>query len=841
MREYMAVLGKLAGTKLEPLTGQQDYDRARAAYRYAAKLYDQFYGSEEQSVPVAGGASGQTLTAHDLAQAQSAERAETLKQLIAMAVYWLDRKHVDAQQLAKEDIATVQAALSAALARNPYNRSELAATDYTSLQELQPSDFFASHSDYTAQFAEYKKTGAGIEGFSRAVRLLAQASLTEDELEMPVKQYYQIHDRTSDSWDYMIKLSSGYWLFLELSGSRQVCRRLDYSGMDSATIFFGLAPHIGDGNCFEGIYEIRWEHLPKDDPLYKPYAPLIEQLKIWPASNQPRRLPALGASDPSLLSCLAYLMKRLQISYADRQKANLYNPGLAQRLAEQFIPFYKIAYYSIHDKDYVPDGADIAGAIVDGLAVILAGVGTAGKVSTALANASARVTSLVKTGRAAGLGGRAMVNYLLRNMADIFKDVTLQVVKSTALLLYDILEPLPLRQMGKGLSDGGKSLAKDVRVNSVLDTVPSAAEVVTGGALPAKYVTQVDDELIDIGDGLFATKATPQTNEVKYYLKQDDQHYAVRWDAHYGTYRLMDPAVNSSIWWGPAVSRSADRWSLSVAPGGLHGGGFNELWKKYKNSPIPADRIEGITPKVANMLRRVLLKSSVVAEDTLEVASKLLGSRAAEDVQKVDKTLEIFWGISTPERKDYFNRLVYRVSEYSRRLDYSKLYYREVYTLADGTELPRTAMNSAVPGDRDIKSMQIAEVADALRNVDLYAFRKGIQEMEFCMPWEKYLNLIAETQIHEWHHAIAHSSEDVLDDGIAAYAKVIEYSAEVNLTPLLRLTPEQKIVNAENFSWALQLLRMAASRPESYADFISKYDGWLPAPNRAFVFDIFKD
>jgi hypothetical protein len=845
MREYMAVLGKLAGTKLEPLTGLEDYDRARAAYRYAAKLYDQFYGGEQPFVPVAGGASGQTLTSQDLAQAQSAERAGTLKQLIAMAVYWLDRRHVDAQQLAKEDIATVQSAYRAALARNPYKQSWFAATDYTSLQELKPSDFFASHSDYTAQFADYKKTGAGIEGFSRAVRLLAQASLTEDELETPVKQYFQVYDRTSDSWVFMIKLSSDYWLYLELSGSQEVCRRLDYLEMSRTARFWREVPHIGDGNCFEGIYETRSVPIPWGDERSSGHltAEYDEVTQIWPDSKQPRRInSALGAFDSSLLPCLAYLMERLQISYADRQKTNLYNPGLWQTLAEQFIPFYKIAYYSIHDKDYVPDGADIAGAIMDGLAVMLAGVGTAAKVSTAITNASARASSLVKAGRAAGLGGRAMVNYLVRNMADIFKDVALQVVKSTALLLYDILEPLPFRQMGKGLVGGGKSLAKDVQVKSVLDTVPSAAEVVTGGALPAKYVKQVNDELIDIGDGLFATKAMPQANEVKYYLEQDDQYYAVRWDADYGTYRLMDPAVDSTVWWGPAVARSDGRWSLSVAPGGLRGGGgFRELWKRYKNSPIPADRIEGIGPRTATRLRKILLKSSVIAEDTLDVARQLLGSRAAEDVQKVDRTLEIFLGISTPARKDYFNRLVYRVSEYSRRLDYSKVYYKEVHSLADGTELRHTLMNSAIPADRDINSFQIAEVDDALANVDLFAFRWAIDGIGNDIPPEKHLNVIAEAEIHEWHHAIAHSSDDVRDDGIAAYASIIEKSAEVDLARLLRLTPDQKILNAENFSYALQLLKMAANRPVSYEDFISKYDSWLRAPNRAFEFDIFID
>jgi hypothetical protein len=362
-------------------------------------------------------------------------------------------------------------------------------------------------------------------------------------------------------------------------------------------------------------------------------------------------------------------------------------------------------------------------------------------------------------------------------------------------------------------------IPQSLRTKSVLNAVPSAAAIATGSALPAKYATRVNDELIDIGEDLFVTRATPQTNAVKYYLRQDNAYYQVRWEADYGAYRLVDPKVAGSTQMrGDLISRTDGRWTRGVAPGGLHGGGFRNLWRRYRGSPIPDDHISGISPEQASSLRALLVKGADVAEDNLKTACELLRSADPREVQYVNKTLEIFWGSANPEDIRDFTKTVYRTLEYSKRVNYSKLRFNDVYIDADGkTRSPGTVMTTWTPPRI---AGGIAQVDDALEDAEVTIYREGMLNLKNKVSPEKFVAQVAQVEMHEWHHVIAHTSHDI------AYGAYASRGDAIDLVKILNLSPAGRRVNADNFLYAVRMLKLARSDPASYNDFLSRYGRW---------------
>ncbi|MDR5757279.1 hypothetical protein [Caballeronia sp. LZ035] len=809
MREYLTLLEILGAKGVEPLSGGSRYQKARAAYRRATLLHGQWYAPKiprEKTVDLAE-------ILHDmLEEARDDEHAETLIQLIAIAVYTLDAERIDVQQLARRDFASVQSAMAAALADNPYRPYFSQPDGYRPLNLMRPSDFYDNYTDYAAQFALYKTTSAGFDGFSRTIRLLAFAGLTLDDFESSVKQYIRIYDDIDREFVLMLKLASGSWLSIRVSDSAESCSNVDEATIETEQAkFWTSPPSLADGQCLECVRKGRFIRGAHESGGIEWTIVVVSDGGLSP---KPRDLPA----ERLLLPLQADLLRQLQCRYADERKESLYTPTSGQTLAEMFVPFYKLSYYSIHDPNYAPDSSDIAQAVMDGVGVMTA-VATAGtSLSGTLAANALRVSALVRAGRALGLSGRALMKHVAREMATLFGKLALSAVRGAALLLYDVVEPVPFRQIAKGLTPSGKALSSVPTRKPLLDSVPISAKGGGGTSLPSGSVTQTNHKLEPLGRGLWKTADDSGVSSPQVFIKQDGNLYRVDWDTSYGSYRLVNQGADLLVSYGAPVQWIDSRWSLIFATGGRHATGFRAVWRRFWGAPIPLDHVHGVSVPKARELRVRVIDGADYAEASLDVTRRMARSTAASDVAKVDKVLQIFWGSTLATDRANFLKLVERAQDFSVRFDYSKLQFKNVLTKADGTASPNTVMSTHVPTR---SSGGIAQVPDALKDVEISIYDEGIKTMARQVPSGSLKSQMGEVVTHEWHHAVGHTSLDL------AYAKNIPGQNGCDLAGLARLTSVDKIKNAENFAYAVWLLRLSQTSPASYADFVFRYDVWL--------------
>lgn len=810
MREYLTLLEKLGANKPDPLSGGSRYQKARAAYRQATLLHAQWYTPSPHRATTG------------LEEGLADEHAETLIQLIAMALYALDTDRTNVHQLARKDFASVQSGFTAALADSPYEACFSKPEGYRPLHLLKPSDFFDSHTDYVNQFGQYKATSASFDGFSRAVRLLASVGLTLNDFESPVRRYIRVYDKKTEEYVLFLQPASGAKLSIRVSERAESCSKVDDAALArELSQYWATPPLLAEGQCLEALWESRYEPNSFDAVQGKPV------YSLWPIhgeSLQPQNLPA----ERLLLPLLAELLRRLQCVYADVQKQTLYTPTRAQTLAEHFVPFYKMAYYSIHDKDYVPDAGDIVQAVMDGLNVIAA-VGTAGtSLSGTLARNAARATAVIRVGRAQGLSGRALMKHVARDMAGVFGRMSLGVVSSAALLLYDVIEPLPFRQIAKGLKPGGRTLSSAPTKKPLLDSVPISSAADSSTSLPARFVTRTTDELEPLDRGLWSTGDRSRVSPPQLFIRQNLDLYRVDWDANYGSYRLANPTAGNLVSYGAPVQWVDSRWSLVFASGGRHGTGFRNLWRRYRGAPIPLDRVHGMPIARARELRVLLIDGADYAEASLEVARRMVKSTAASDLARVDKVLKIFWGSTRTADRQNFLKLVERTQQYSARLNYSHLDFRSVLTKADGATSPSTVMTTHTPARA---AGGIAQVDDALEDVQLTVYDEGIKTLAGYVPPSSLKSQMSQVVTHEWHHAMAHTSTD------QKYATMVPGQRGMDVADLARLPAVDKMANADNFSYAVWLMRLSETSPASYKDFVSRYDTWLTSRSGRLVWN----
>lgn len=287
----------------------------------------------------------------------------------------------------------------------------------------------------------------------------------------------------------------------------------------------------------------------------------------------------------SALELLKNAMQENQNTYVKDLHVAMDEDSISHKIAK-FIPFYNTIYSLSTDSKYKIDADEV---FLDTIS-ILPGVSAAGKIGSKVSATFKTTQTALKKGMSMGLRGKSLIKYVGRKVGPEAKDLLKNSAVLTAEALYDIVEPIPIKSVGKALY---KSIDKNGKL--VKSTSSSLMQMVAGDGVkhsPIRTDWSVYREGLDSippnEKGIYRipndNKKTMQ--DYDYFIKHDDRFYKVKYDADNDTYRLVDPRTSGNTGYSPPVERvENNKWRIHSNIG-LKGGGLFNLSKKSESITI---------------------------------------------------------------------------------------------------------------------------------------------------------------------------------------------------------------------------------------------------------------
>ncbi|WP_342323023.1 hypothetical protein AAEY27_00500 [Kosakonia sp. BYX6] len=558
---FNLIFTTLTDSDINKTVSKKDYNDILWANRQAEKLGQQYFSGDDN--------------------------IEARVQLPAI-LYWLLKKGKNVSDLRNQDIDTLTEEYYADLHRlNPLTEVKTMPEGYRPLSSMMASNAFSSYSDYVAQFNDYINKYSAYDASEISKQILTLSGLPIEDMITSVKKRIRLRvtqegmtSEPSNCELLFLQLKDGRWIFCSIFPGSTFCKVIsDDDMLRNENLRYitkisnsNFPSPVTDANITFGkviLFENKqWEYAVTSlttSVLYKD--------KEIPNIFKDEKLHHLYYNvdensyfSGNVISALNASVRTVLQRSAKASKIEMFTPSALQEAAFALIPYYKEIYMTANDPQHNPD---IASVVVDTLGVLLV-AGQAGvQVGTIIKNI-ATVGKITQQGLRAGLTGRGLQLYVIKNMAEEVAFASLKLLKTTASSLIDLVDPVSLRDApGLARSIGNKA-------SNLISIIPRKTTEAVARGINKKYIraNMTLDGMTQktVHGAPVYSPSSFDSGEKKYYIMQDGNVYEVRWDEAYHTWRTVDPQNPSRFSYGEPIVYENGQWKINKDYGGLRGG-----------------------------------------------------------------------------------------------------------------------------------------------------------------------------------------------------------------------------------------------------------------------------
>ncbi|WP_249277790.1 putative adhesin [Kosakonia oryzendophytica] len=628
------------------------------------------------------------------------ENSEVLS-FLAPTLYWILKNKKTPKDLQGQDFnKIVDGYYSDIYHLNPLTQITKIPEGYTPLSGLLDSEYFSEQKEYVNQFSVYKEKYSAYDASEMTKNLLLISGLTLADILAKTKKRFRINVKMSEHDEdilpgemLFVQLHDDRWIFFSLFPDALFSKVYTSAEM-SANAYLSkittLAPVALKGVTYGPVYsedffrerfgkkesgslwsfDFKWRHVRtallstvyNDEGELKFPTPFTDDkyygliLDLKENASQPHE---------NLVKTLNTSLVSMFKNTADARKKSLYTPSVLQQIAFAMVPFYREIYYHDNDPEYK---IDVDSVLLDVIGIVCVVVGAGIKIAAVL-NKIRVIAELLSQGVKHGLVGKALLSYVIRELAKDVAFSALKVLKISVIALIDLIDPLAIKDIAKfTVQHFNKS-------KSLRSLIPDAQQISQARGINKKYArTDIDIMKMSkqkINDTDVYVPSVSQNSKKEYYISVDDNTYQIRWDNASDTWRTVDPKNPGRFAYGEPVIFENGQWKINKNYGGLRGGGKGA-------SRLAAHADDDVT-MAAQPMREGLPQEKVLAN--LDGASVF---DARETLTRLRKVREIEDAIQSPLGKA--NSVAPYVASFLRKEGFEKIRYRGIAFFANGMD-----------------------------------------------------------------------------------------------------------------------------------------------------------
>ncbi|MGG7449254.1 hypothetical protein ACQ3G7_24670, partial [Kosakonia oryzendophytica] len=482
------------------------------------------------------------------------ESSEVLS-FLAPTLYWFLKNKKTAKDLQGHDFKKIVDSYYADIYRlNPLTQVAGIPEGYTPLSGLLGSEYFSEQKEYVSQFNVYKEKYSAYDASEMAKNLLLISGLTLSDILEKTKKRFRINVKTSEHDEDIIpgemlfvQLHDGRWIFFSLFPDALFSKVYTAAEMSANEYLSGittLSPVALKGVTYGPVYsedffrerfgrkdsgalwgfEFKWRHIRtallstvyNDEGELKYPTPFTEGkyhgliLDLKENANQPHE-NLVKTLNTSLVSMFKHT--------ADARKKSLYTPSVLQQIAFAVVPFYREIYYRDNDPEYK---IDIDSVLLDVIGVVCVAVGAGIQIATVLSKIRS-ITELFRQGVKSGLVGKALLSYVIREMAKDVAFSALKIAKISLIALIDLIDPLAIKDIAKF------TIQRFNQPGSLRSLIPDVQQVSPVRGINKKYA-RTDVNIWEmskqkIKDAEVYVPSVNHNSNKEYYISVDDNTY----------------------------------------------------------------------------------------------------------------------------------------------------------------------------------------------------------------------------------------------------------------------------------------------------------------------------
>ncbi|UXY08795.1 hypothetical protein N7922_12910 [Kosakonia sp. ML.JS2a] len=628
------------------------------------------------------------------------ENSEILS-FLAPTLYWILKNKKTPKDLQGQDFnKIVDDYYSDIYHLNPLTQIAKIPEGYTPLSGLLDSEYFSEQKEYVNQFSVYKEKYSAYDASEMTKNLLLISGLTLADILAKTKKRFRINVKMSEHDEdilpgemLFVQLHDDRWIFFSLFPDALFSKVYTSAEM-SANAYLSkittLAPVALKGVTYGPVYsedffserfgkkesgslwsfDFKWRHVRtallstvyNDEGELKFPTPFTEDkyygltLDLKENASQPHE---------NLVKTLNTSLVSMFKNTADARKKSLYTPSVLQQIAFAMVPFYREIYYHDNDPEYK---IDVDSVLLDVIGIVCVAVGAGIKIAAVL-NKIRVIAELLSQGVKHGLVGKALLSYVIRELAKDVAFSALKVLKISVIALIDLIDPLAIKDIAKfTVQHFNKS-------KSLRSLIPDAQQISQARGINKKYA-RTDINIMKmskqkINDTDVYVPSVSQNSNKEYYISVDDNIYQIRWDNASDTWRTVDPKNPGRFAYGEPVIFENGQWKINKTYGGLRGGG--------KGASRLAAHADDEVTMAAQPMREGLPQEKVLAN--LDGASVF---DARETLTRLRKVREIEDAIQSPLGKA--NSVAPYVASFLRKEGFEKIRYRGIAFFANGMD-----------------------------------------------------------------------------------------------------------------------------------------------------------
>lgn len=496
---------------------------------------------------------------------------------------------------------------------------------------FKPSSNFSSRSDYIKQFNEYVDGGSSdYESKLLTSLLLHQTGISLEDLSLPPKRWFtaqlycydypknhlgwSVHD--TFVWPEklnIIQLHSGNYLTIsEINGNMKL------NLIPEAAYNFSLQE-----SAKKDTYFYAKDDNPFFNALIGPIPPTKQaqrncELKVYEEKKTPNliKIAVQQALHASLDAWTGY------------QKSELEEVSFTQTLLEIFVPFYGELYHALTDSKYIINKPNL---LIDAIFIAPA-LKAAGINLKLLGETAANETmAMIKKGMDKGLNQAALAGFVVNEVSKKYISETSLLAKNELedLIISTSVDILPLDMIRED-----ETVAK---IQETQATFPLDAQIQYPISLeaPGKFGRY---------KGIYTIPATKTGDEARYFIKNEEKIYQVRWDKNKYTWRLIENGRLMGMQYGMPIQYLApDKW-IYDATLRLRGGGIETQKIITTTDEAMADFNKKHQTEVANKKNDGIFYSKNTIEDSAAILemNKVIVKAKNTALDMINKAINVF-------------------------------------------------------------------------------------------------------------------------------------------------------------------------------------------------------
>lgn len=466
--------------------------------------------------------------------------------------------------------------------------------NFTSLGELKSNLHFATQQEYNKQFSDYKGPSSLFEAETIARNLIDTPEMINinaiqdiEWLYYPPAEVNHYQFTSSSGGLTAIKLQTEDWLVIS-----------SYNGNFAAEFF-----KDGSGGSFDAMLSLlkkpkemkgkvlldQMTHMPVKGSEYRPsnrFYPDVNLKKQAEQNNIDKFLSKIHKTTiknsaltinlnknirtPDSTSTYEIIIEALNKdlqSHADALKNTLDYSGLAHKIATYVIPFYSVIYKSATDEKYNIDTDDIIDIVFDSIEVativVSTGVSLSSSISKAIVTSTARLSK-------SGLTKQALRRAVLKELITT-KIISKKSLSGTLHFIDDIINPVPYKSTFNLISSRNEKIGKRLSKETL-----SSDFILRGGGDFCfglkrhiiekrewnKFKITTPRNLIKTDThGMFKDIYSSKNHPGKYFIKNKNDCFEVKYDDVFETWRVQSPDHPNSYQHAFSVEKKGDKWT----------------------------------------------------------------------------------------------------------------------------------------------------------------------------------------------------------------------------------------------------------------------------------------